>query len=207
MSESTKLAEMLCTRFCHDIIGPVGAVSNGAEFLREEMKGVQSQAADLIESSSKEAVARVQYYRQAYGIGSVGISASLTDTKQLTADYLSFGKVKLDWSDKYTDMSGVEINHTHKKVIMNLIILAAGSLIKGGTVEFTVTPEVATITAKGDIVKFDEKYETCLKGNINEDSVEPRLVQAFYTRKLAEGAGKEIGLVKDTNSLTLTMKI
>lgn len=202
----TKLAELLCTKFCHDITGPVGAVSNGAEFLREEMKDVQSQAADLIESASKEAVARVQFYRQAYGVGSTGSMASLTDMQSLAKNFFAFGKTKLVWDDKYTDMSGIEFPHSIKKVVLNLLSLAGNSLIKGGTLTFEATKEAITITAKGDMIKLDQSYEDCLKGKSNAD-LDAKLVQVYYTQKLIAEAGTQLTLDKTADSLVFTIKL
>jgi histidine phosphotransferase ChpT len=77
----TKLAEMIATRLCHDLTGPIGAVNNGAEFLDEEGFDMQNQAVQLILSSAHEAVNRLQFYRQAYGrVGDTG-EASLSDKK------------------------------------------------------------------------------------------------------------------------------
>ena len=110
MTHETKFAEMLCTRFCHDIIGPVGAVNNGAEFLRDEMPSVKSQALDLIESSSKEAVSRVQFYRQAYGVGLQNSVASLNETKNTAQNFFLSTKNELVWDSSYLDSSGIQIN-------------------------------------------------------------------------------------------------
>ena len=32
MLNDVRLAEMIATRLCHDLTGPIGAVNNGAEF-------------------------------------------------------------------------------------------------------------------------------------------------------------------------------
>ncbi len=207
MSQSTKIAEMLCTKFCHDITGPVGAVSNGAEFLREEMKDVQSQAADLIESASKEAVARVQYYRQAYGVGVPGSPASLTEAYTLAKNFFAYGKIKLVWEDRHTDQSGVEITHIQKKIILNLLVIGAASLIRGGTLTFEINDEKASITAKGDAIKLNPDYENCLKGNLPEEQVDSKLIQVYYTRKLCEDNGNDVSISKDTDSVTFSFKV
>ena len=67
MIDELRMAELLCTRLCHDLTGPIGAVSNGAEFLSEEGFNMQGQAVELITSSAFSAVTRLQFYRMAYG--------------------------------------------------------------------------------------------------------------------------------------------
>ena len=61
MVDETRLAEMLCTRLCHDLTGPIGAVNNGAEFLSEEGFDMQNEAMQLILTSAHEAVNRLQF--------------------------------------------------------------------------------------------------------------------------------------------------
>lgn len=195
MSENAlKLAEMLCTRLAHDIIGPIGALSNGAEFLREELGSKESQAAELIESSSKEAVARVQFYRQAYGYASAASPASLTEMKKLSEEYFASSKIKLNWDDKFTDASGINVSGTTKKIIFNVLILAASALIRGGRIDFEINEPKITITATGDKMMFNEHFKTCLDGKLNIADLDPRLVQCYYTYVLANESSVKINL-------------
>lgn len=207
MTNSTKIAEMLCTKFCHDIIGPVGAVSNGIEFLLEELPDLQSQAADLISASSKEAISRLQFYRQAYGQNSADSYVSLTETKELSEGYFSHGKVELNWDDEYTDLSGVNITSIQKKIILNLLIIAAGSLMKGGKVSFEVSETSATISAEGETIKLDESIEACLLGKGDPENPDPRTIQPIYTWQLLQKSGNQISINKSDTSLTLKIDL
>src|ERR1700753_1720218 len=101
--QETRLAEMLCTRLCHALTGPIGAVNNGAEFLGDEGFDMQNDAVQLILSSAHEAVNRLQFYRQAYGRVSDSGEACLADKKLLAQNFFSATKVKLDWPDTHTD--------------------------------------------------------------------------------------------------------
>ena len=64
MVSELKFAELLCTRLCHDLTGPIGAIANGAEFLSDEGFDMQGQAIELISSSAAQAVSRLQFYRK-----------------------------------------------------------------------------------------------------------------------------------------------
>jgi histidine phosphotransferase ChpT len=104
MSHDVRLAEMLATRLCHDLTGPIGAVNNGAEFLDDEGFDMQNEAVQLILSSAHEAVNRLQFYRQAYGrMGDVG-EACLEDKKKIASDFFSGTKIKLDWPDSQNSL-------------------------------------------------------------------------------------------------------
>jgi len=207
MPEKLKLAEMLCARFSHDIIGPVGALSNGAEFLREELGAKQSMAAELIESSSKEAVARVQFYRQAYGYSPGGGNASLTEMKDLSAKYLAGGKIKLVWDDKYTDSSNIAVTHAQKKLAMNLLIIAAASLIRGGTVAFEITSGEIKITATGTKAALPEGFKTCLGGKLSAEQLDARMVQCYYTSQLAAESGARIEIAESDEKVVLAFSL
>ena len=205
MSSNLKLAEMLCTRFCHDIIGPVGALSNGAEYLRDEMKNSSSMAADLIESSSKEAVARVQYYRQAYGHAANTSPASLTEMKGLAVNYFAGGKIKLNWSDKYTDMSNIAVTQTQKKLLLNVLIVAAAALIRGGRIDFEISGNQAIFTASGEKAALHENFRLCLDGKLSEEQIDARLIQCYYTYLLSGEANAQIKISESTELVVLTV--
>src|SRR5262249_54790037 len=110
MNEELRMAELLCTRLCHDLTGPIGAVNNGAEFLSEEGFNLQSQAVELIISSAFSAFTRLQFYRTAYGKVKEQGEASLADKQKLALDFFAGSKITLDWPDSHTDSSGVSIS-------------------------------------------------------------------------------------------------
>ncbi|MBY0354746.1 MAG: hypothetical protein K2Q12_03345, partial [Rickettsiales bacterium] len=97
MQDSFLIAELLCTRLCHDLTGPIGAVNNGAEFLEEEDFEMNADALKLMTDSAREAVSRLQFYRQAYGVVKESGDVALGEKKELVAGYLHQTRVKLDW--------------------------------------------------------------------------------------------------------------
>src|ERR1700722_10587188 len=97
MIDELRMAELLCTRLCHDLTGPIGAVNNGAEFLSEEGFNLQSQAVELIISSAFSAVTRLQFYRMAYGKVRDHGEANLAEKQKLATDFFTDSKITLDW--------------------------------------------------------------------------------------------------------------
>ena len=66
--EALDLAALLCSRVCHDLISPSGAIVNGLEVLEESTdEETKSFALDLIKKSAKTASARLQFCRLAFG--------------------------------------------------------------------------------------------------------------------------------------------
>lgn len=185
---------MLCTRLCHDLTGPIGAVNNGAEFLGEEGFDMQNEAVQLILNSAHEAVNRLQFYRQAYGRVSDSGEACLADKKQLAVNFFSGTKMKLDWPDTHTDASGISISQKMSRLILNMLIIVAASLIRGGTISVRITTsddgdKLVSITGQGETIKFDPETSVILKGEAEESLLSPKTAQPFLALKLASEVG------------------
>lgn len=188
---------MLCTRLCHDLTGPIGAVNNGAEFLAEEGFNLQNQAVELITSSAFSAVSRLQFYRFAYGRVKDHGEASLSDGQRLATDYFAATKVKLVWPDEYTDASGVPLSMRMMRLLFNFLIIASGALLKGGTIAIVIQQvpggKRIEVSATGDSVKWDRETEAALTSLQNLKDVEPKTVQLYLTRQLAEELQVQMG--------------
>ncbi len=210
MISETKLAEMLCTRLCHDLTGPIGAVNNGAEFLDEEGFDMQNEAVKLILSSAHEAVHRLQFYRLAYGRVNDSGEACLADKKQIAADFFSGTKITLDWPDSHTDASGISISVKMARLILNLLLIAGNSLIKGGTVSVRLTATEAekqiVITANGDVMKLDPETVRILQGQGDDSMLSPKSSQPFLTVKLAEEVGGNLAIEAKSDHLEITVR-
>jgi histidine phosphotransferase ChpT len=208
MTDETKLAEMLCTRLCHDLTGPIGAVNNGAEFLAEEGFDMQNEAVKLITSSAHEAVARLQFYRQAYGrVGDHG-EASLSDKKALAEDFFSASKIALDWPNAHADGSGVSVSLKASRVLLNFLLLGAQALIRGGTLRVRVSEaegtKVLQVEAEGDTLKFDADMLAVLRDN-QTPALTPKNAPLYLVRALAEELGARISVEADSQRLVFAV--
>lgn len=208
MIAETKLAEMLCTRLCHDLTGPIGAVNNGAEFLEDEGFDMQNDAVQLIVSSAHEAVNRLQFYRQAYGRVSDSGEACLDDKKKLAEAFFAGTKVKLDWPDSHTDASGISISIKMSRLILNLLIIAGACMIRGGTLSvrlsLTETGEKRVeLKGVGDTIKVDPDTVTILKGQGDDAMLSPKTSQPFLAQKIASEVGATIGLEAHSDEILI----
>jgi histidine phosphotransferase ChpT len=184
-----KFAELLCTRLCHDLTGPIGAVANGAEFLSDEGFDLQGQAIELISSSAAQAVSRLQFYRRAYGRINDDGEADLAEQKKIASDFFAGSKITLDWPDLHTAASGVSVSYKMGRLLLNLIIIMQASLLRGGTLAIRIsssdTMRELRITAAGTAVKWDKEIDETLKGAVAPEALTPKTVQAELTRRLA----------------------
>ena len=88
------LAALLCSRLCHDLISPVGAIVNGIEVMEEDKdEETKAFALDLIKKSAYQASAKLQFCRLAFGAaGSAGAQIDLGDAEKAARGLLEDGK-------------------------------------------------------------------------------------------------------------------
>lgn len=208
MPSELKIAELLCTRLCHDLTGPIGAVNNGAEFLSEEGFDMQGQAVELIISSAAEAVSRLQFYRMAYGKVNDQGEASLDDKKKRIEEFFKGTRLSLDWPDSNTDASGISVSNKMARILLNMVIVAASTLLKGGRISVQIadgaSQKILKVRGQGEAVKVDPAIAGVLTGNAMED-ISPKTVQLYLTRKLADEIGAAIALDTPDGGFELTL--
>lgn len=209
MVPQLKLAEILCTRLCHDLTGPIGAIANGTEFLNgDEGTKMQDAAVELINSSAAQAVSRLQFYRRAYGRINDDGEANLDSLRKVISDFFQGGKTVLDWPDAYTHASGVAISYKMGRLLINLVIIGAATLLRGGTVairlESDATSKTVKITATGKSLKWDEEIEKALAEDIPPEALSPKVIQAYMTQLLAEEIGATVSWKIEEGSIEIT---
>jgi len=207
MIDDLQMAELLCTRLCHDLTGPIGAVHNGAEFLAEDGFNLQSQAVELITSSVFSAVSRLQFYRMAYGVVRDHGEANLSDRQKLVTDFFAGSKVTLDWPDNHADASGVSISVKMSRLILNLVIVASGALIRGGTITVRIQEadgrKQVTVGADGAGLKWDAETDKILSGETESPALNPKNVQVYLTKRFVDDLKAMLTCHVDGEKLTM----
>ncbi|MDP9838909.1 histidine phosphotransferase ChpT [Neorhizobium huautlense] len=184
------LASLLCSRVCHDVISPVGAINNGLELLDEG--GTDEEALDLIRASALNASVRLKFARLAFGAsGSVGASIDTGEAEKAAKDFAGADKkVEVTWTGPRAI-----IPKNRVKLLLNLFMVAYGSIPRGGSLEVILeNPETDakfTITTKGRMLRVPPKFIEICSGNM-EEAVDAHSIQPYYTVLLAEEAGMDL---------------
>ena len=134
--DALDLAALLCSRVCHDLISPTGAIVNGLEVLEEKQSDEETKtfALDLIKKSAKTASARLQFCRLAFGAaGSSTAQIDLGDAQNMARAFLEDGKTKLVWN-----LPHVLMPKNRVKLLLNMLIIAGQTIPRGGVM--TVDP-------------------------------------------------------------------
>ncbi len=178
------LAALLCSKVCHDVISPVGAIANGLEVLEDEQDTeMRDIAFDLVRRSSRQASAKLQFCRIAFGAaGSAGSSIDTGDAEDVAKKFIGEDKVTLEWEVPR------EIRPKNQvKLMLNLIMLALSSIPRGGKVTMGVADGGGlTVRAEGKNAKVPEKTLDMLEGDAQQETMDARLAQVYYTLRLAK---------------------
>ena len=127
--DALELAALLCSRVCHDLISPVGAIVNGLEVLDDDPKPDDREfALDLIRKSAKIASARLQFCRLAFGAaGSAGAQIDLGDAQNMAKGHFEDGKITLAWN-----LPRLLLPKNRVKLLLNLLMIAQQTIPRGG---------------------------------------------------------------------------
>ncbi|MGK9051866.1 histidine phosphotransferase ChpT [Xaviernesmea oryzae] len=187
------LAALLCSRVCHDVISPVGAINNGLELLDEG--AADSDALDLIRTSAVNASVRLKFARLAFGAsGSVGASIDTGEAEKAAKDYaIAEKKTEVSWNGPRAIIAKNRV-----KLLLNLFLVAYGGIPRGGSVDVTLeNPEYDAkfiITIKGRMMRVPPKFIEIASGTL-EEAVDAHSIQPYYTVLLAEECGMDLKYV------------
>ena len=193
------LAALLCSRVCHDVISPVGAIANGLELMDdpETDAELKATALDMVRSSAKTATAKLKFCRIAFGAaGSAGAHIDMSEAGEVARAFVGHEKVKLEWLAPRENRPKQEV-----KLLLNMLLLALAGIPRGGVVTVTAEGQGLAVRAKGERAKINEGLAAALTGTADLVTLDARLVQPYYARILAEAAGLNINMVMEADDV------
>jgi histidine phosphotransferase ChpT len=191
--DALDLAALLCSRVCHDVISPVGAIVNGLEVLEEEKDAeMRAIATDLIKKSARTASNKLQFCRLAFGsAGSAGAFIDTGDAEQVARNLLSDDRTKLEWNAPRALMPKNKV-----KLILNMCLIGAAAIPRGGLLKVDVIGEgddaSLSVSASGPNMRLASGIPLLLQGEPESGSVDAHGIQAFYTGLVARAAGLDV---------------
>ena len=188
--EALDLAALLCSRVCHDLISPVGAIVNGLEVLAEEKdEETKTFAMDLIKKSATTASAKLQFCRIAFGAaGSAGAQIDTGDAEKISRGFLEDEKTKIAWN-----LSRAYLAKNRVKLLLNMLLIAGQAIPRGG--QLTIDPIGSgdtigfKVTAAGTNAKVQPTVPPLLTGETPGEGLDAHRIQPFYTGLLAKACG------------------
>lgn len=198
MTETTdvsalELAALMCSRVCHDVISPVGAITNGLEVLADdddpEMK---AHAMELITKSAAQASAKLQFARLCFGAaGSASAELDLQDAKAVAEGLMMGERAALAW-----EAPAATIGKDYVKLLLNMVLIGMAAIPRGGEVAVTVEGDMAKPTLRvrstGQAARVPEETAKFLGGRHPDRFLDARAAQPYFTGLVARSLGLSI---------------
>ena len=190
------LASLLCSRLCHDLLSPVGALNNGIELLADEQDPeMRERCLELLAESARASANKLKFFRLAFG--AAGGFGDTIDTREARSALEGlFGaerRIELGWM-----VADDKLSKGAVKLLLNLALLAGDALVRGGRLDVGAEGKDGgvelVIRAEGPRILLDPNLrETLLRGS-SGGTVEPRAAGAWLAHSLAAEAGGTIQL-------------
>lgn len=204
MRFDVRVLQLLSSRLCHDLIGPVGAINNGIELVQELGGGMDAEAMDLVSSSAQQVAQRLQFFRVAFGLAAGAVRTGGDVMKLLTPAVVG-QKSTIDWPGLDANAM-LPIPDNGAKLLLNLAMLAGEALPRGGAIEVAI--EVGdeaeiVISSAGTGANLDAEIVQALAGQTPIENLTPRSAQAYYAGRLAESLGGAVKVVNEGQDYVL----
>jgi len=201
---SLDLASLLCSRLCHDLMSPVGALNNGIELLADETDpDMREKCLELLGDSARATANKLKFFRLAFGAG--GGFGEEIDTREARAALEGLfggeGKIELGWV-----VENEKLPKGAVRLLLNLALLAGDALVRGGRLDVGAERgdgeiELA-VRAEGPRILLDPALrETLATGG--KGAIEPRAAGAWLAHSLAAEAGGSIRLSDPSSDMLM----
>jgi histidine phosphotransferase ChpT len=202
--EALDLAALLCSRVCHDLISPVGAIVNGLEVMEEDKsEETKTFALELIKNSIKKASARLQFCRLAFGAaGSAGAQIDLGDAETVSRSFLEDDKTKLNW-----DLPRALLPKNRVKLLLNMLMIAGQTIPRGGVLTVLPVGSGDTMGFRVTAAGLNARMPQAVPGLLAADpggTIDAHAVQPYYTGLLARSCGLAIALAPEGETIVVT---
>lgn len=201
MTSQTDLAALLCSRLCHDMLSPVGALSNGLELLADETDAeMRERCIELLEQSAKISTDKLKFFRLAFGAaGGFGENVPVEEAQEVIGALASDAKrVEVNWALAESTLPKPAV-----KVMLNLAHIALDALVRGGTLDIGAEKRDGNIEivarAAGPRIAFDETIGRALQGELSASDISSRTAAAHMIALVAGemGGGLQYALSDD----------
>ena len=207
--DALDLAALLCSRVCHDLISPVGAIVNGLEVLDDAKNADDREfALALIRKSARNASAKLQFCRLAFGAaGSSGAQIDTGDAESMARGFLEDEKTKVAWNLPRTLQPKNRV-----KLLLNMLIIAQQTIPRGGTLTVDALGQGnpgqgdaggLRIRAAGLNARLPQNIADQVGGS-QQGAIDAHAVQPYYTRLLAQACGLRASLSMDGDAVVVS---
>jgi len=203
--KAVDFASLLCSRLCHDLMSPVGALNNGIELLADEDDPeMREKCLELLEDSARASANKLKFFRLAFGAAG-GFGEEIDTHEAQVALEGVFGaerRIELGWV-----VSAEKLSKGAVKLLLNLALLAGDALVRGGRLDAGAESRDGeielVIRAEGPRILLDPILRETLARGGSGATIEPRAAGAWLAHSLAAEAGGTIQLSDASSPILL----
>ncbi|RMB55391.1 histidine phosphotransferase ChpT [Sphingomonas sp. PP-CE-3A-406] len=184
-------ASLLCSRLCHDLLSPVGALNNGLELLADETDpAMRERCMELLHDSARVSASKLKFFRLAFGAaGGFGEAVDTREARSAIEGLVAENKrITFVWAVETSAMPKSAV-----KVLLNLVLVATESLVRGGTMEVGGEDNEGqleiVVKIEGAKIVLDPEIRRTLVEGEGQHSVTPRAAAAYLINTLVQEAG------------------
>jgi histidine phosphotransferase ChpT len=178
-----RLASLLCARMSHDLAGPIGAVSAGAELLADPAAGVDREAVELIGENARALTERLRFYRLAFGVDGGG-EADIAGVKKLAENFARTPSTNVPFTLEWAVNSLAD--KLAERLLLNLLLLAAGTLTRGGKIRLSGEGFNLKAEASGPGLRLADEIADALHLSLSFEGLSPKTVLPCLVGLLAK---------------------
>jgi histidine phosphotransferase ChpT len=199
-----KLAQLLCSRLCHDLITPVGAINNGFEFLDHHFTQIDPELGALIQKSAQNAAQRLNTFRAGYSSGGQNLLPDFKKAAQMINSYLSLHRVDFLWPEIETAMMCISSQDQPQwgRIFVNMTTILATSASKGGTLQLSFNEQNSHVCCEfllqGNLIPIRQDNLLAFEGRLTEEDLTVYSIQSYVTFLLMEESAFRFYLLENT---------
>jgi len=203
-----ELAALLCSRVCHDVISPVGAITNGLEVLEDDDDPeMRTHAMDLITKSAAQASAKLQFARLAFGAaGSAGAELDLGDARAVAEGLMKSEKANLFWTAPHAT-----IGKDFVKLALNMLLIGIAAIPRGGDITLSIVGDdlkkpTISVRSVGQAARVPDETQAFLGGRAADRFLDARAAQPYFTGLVARELKLAIAAQMDGEDFVIEAK-
>ncbi len=192
------LISLLGSRICHDLISPIGAVSNGLELL--SLSGVPDSAEmTLVSDSAANANARIKLFRLAFGIASQDQITRRDEITSIWPNAMAGRRLDLNWHGPNS------LPRPQAQLIVLALLCLDKMLPQGGVLSLTEDADTWTLTASGPALKTEDDHWALVTGTAATTAEpDPAYVQFLLLPYYLTRQNRQAKVTATPDMLTLT---